>query len=173
MRATLLALVLALPAVAEGPLTPTPESSRSVQRYLASLRLGDTLKEIKTVYPPKRKWSSYKEPGGRLTRINVERSTSKWFPPKVSQLSIGLRFGRLAHVQVVYTVESTRAKPLSELVADLSLMYGEPRRWGETYFWFDSATVIAASYQPLKTTKGVELRTSLELMEKGVFEPFR
>ena len=79
----------------------------------------------------------------------------------------------LVHIQVIYTKEYSRKKPIGELVNDLSLIYGEPRRVDETYFWWDGNTVIAVSDAMMASPdgRGMELRTSLELMEFELFEP--
>ncbi len=166
--------ILSVPQSVDEPSPLAPAGERgSIQRYLASLKLGDTLKQIKLIYPPTRKWSKYREPGGRVKRIIIERGYSKWFPPRVSTIRLGMRRRKLMHIQLIYDRDSSKRKHLSELVVDLSLIYGEPRRWGETYFWFDRSLVIAVSNAKLKTGRGHEFRTSLELMEKGYFEPFR
>ena len=149
--------------------------SAGIQRYLASLRLGDTLEQIQKIYPPKREWSRYREPGGEVVRIIMERGYAEWFPPKVDTIRLGMRRGRLIHVQLIYGKRESRRKPLQEVVKDLSLVYGEPRRSGETYFWFDDSAVIAASNVgvPSGRKQAKELRTSIELMERGYFEPYR
>ena len=148
-------------------------SAIKIQRYLASLRLGDSLKQIEQIYPPSRNWPQHKEPGGKLDRIRIERGYSKWFPPGVRTVSLGMRRGKLVRLKLIYNKVQSREKALGELVLDLSLIYGEPRRYREKYFWWDAKTVLAVYDTPIKTLKGLELRTSLELMEKGYFEPFR
>jgi hypothetical protein len=161
--ALLLTLSLAVPATC----------ASTIQRYLISLKLGDTMKEIHAVYPPKKKWRKSKERNTRLTRILIEKGSSKWFPGNVGAVRLGMRRGKLAHLQVVYNRDYSRKKTVGELVRDYSLIYGEPRRYGDSYFWWDSETVLAVSNAEVKTAKGVEFRTRLELMEKGYFEPFR
>ena len=142
-------------------------------RYLLSLKLGDTIKEIESVYPPKKKWRKYREPGGQVDRILMEAGSAKWFPAKVEELRLGISRGVLVHLQIVYKKEYSQQKPVGELVRDYSLIYGEPRRYGEVYFWWDAQTVLAVSNAEVKTTEGVELRTGLELMEKSYFAGFR
>lgn len=167
--------ILSVPPAGDepSPLAPAGASRGNIQRYLASLKLGDTLKQIELIYPPTRKWSKYREPGGRVKRMIIERGYSKWFPPMVSTIRLGMRRKKLMHIQLIYDRDGSKRKHLSELVVDLSLIYGEPRRWGETYFWLDRSTVIAVSNAQIKAGRGREFRTSLELMEKGYFEPFR
>lgn len=148
-------------------------SAIKLQRYLASLRLGDSLKQIEQIYPPSRNWPQHKEPGGKVDRIRIERGYSKWFPSKVRTVSLGMRRGKLVQLKLIYNKVHSRAKPLGELVVDLSLIYGEPRRYRHKYFWWDAKTVLAVYDTPIKTRSGIELRTSIELMEKRYFEPFR
>lgn len=147
--------------------------AEKIQRYLVSLRLGDTLEDIRVIYPPKREWKKFKEPNGGLDRILIEKGESKWFPTSVETVRLGMREGKLIHLQLIYNKKYSRGKSVGELVVDLSLIYGEPRRYGDLYFWWDRETVLAVSNAHLKTGRGKELRTSLELMEKGHFEPFR
>ncbi|MFH2201728.1 MAG: hypothetical protein ABIJ96_01295 [Elusimicrobiota bacterium] len=151
-----------------------PASAQSsIQRYLASLRLGDGIKQIEMVYPPTRKWQRQKEPKGGVVRIRIEREDSEWFPAKVKTVLLGMRRGRLVHIRLVYDKEYSRQKPFGELAVDLSLIYGEPRRYRESYFWWDSSTVLAVAKAEIKTEKGQELRTSQELMERSYFGPFK
>jgi len=144
-----------------------------LQEYLESLRIGDTLEQIHLIYPPTREWTKYREPGGRVVRMIVERGASKWFPAGIGTLTIGMRRGRLVHIQAVYDREESRRKPLEDMVGDISLMYGEPRRAGETYFWHDGKIVMAASNVQVPNERGgaKEFRTSLELMEQDYFQP--
>lgn len=160
-------------AAAPFPGAPAARATVTVQRYLESLKLGDSMREIELVYPPKRKWTSYRDPRGNLHRVLLDRSLSKYFPIEADTMRLGFRGRRLAHIQVVYTKDYSRKKPLGDLVVDLSLIYGEPRRVEETYFWWDGDTVIAVSDAMMETPDGkaTELRTSLELMEFELFEP--
>ncbi|MFH1725155.1 MAG: hypothetical protein ABII00_11125 [Elusimicrobiota bacterium] len=150
---------------------PASAGSVSIQRYLESLKLGDGLKQIEIVYPPQKKWPKYTEPGGKIVRIEVERGFAKYFPAGTRTIRLRLRRDRLVHIQVIYDKEQSRRKPLDQLVVDLALIYGEPRRAGETYFWWDSGTVVAASYAEVLSGEGEgkALRTSLELMERPYF----
>lgn len=147
----------------------------TIQRYLESLKLGDSITEIEYVFPPKRKWSTYREAAGNLTRVLLDRTQAKFFPIEAESMRLGFRGRRLVHIQVIYSKEYSRKKPLGELVVDLSLIYGEPRRLDETYFWWDASTVIVVSDAMMAAVdgKGMELRTSLELMELELFEPLR
>lgn len=143
-----------------------------IQRYLASLRLGDTIAQIRQIYPPTREWPAYREPGGAL-RLEVRRGYSRWFPPRVGALRMAVRNGQLVHIQLIYDREHTRRKPVGDLAVDLSLVYGEPRRMGGAYFWVDGRSAIVASQAevPYGPAGARELRTSLELMERDYFQP--
>jgi hypothetical protein len=147
----------------------------AIQQYLVSLRLGDNLDQIKMIYPPTQDWPKFREPGGRVVRINIERGYSKWFPPGVATLRLGMRRGRLVHMQVIHDRDESRRKPLEQLVLDLALVYGEPRRSGEAYFWADGSRILAASNAEIATGREeeVEVRTSLELMDEDYYPPLR
>lgn len=167
-RRVFLAAILA-PALFSPPASCAP----SLQRYLSSLKLGDTIKEIEEVYPPKAEWAKEREPDRGLDRILIERDRAKWFPAQARVVRLGMKRGRLVHLQIIYNKEYSRAKSLEELVGDYSLIYGEPRRRGGTYFWWDAETVLALSNAEIKAEKGVELRASVELMDKGYFPALR
>lgn len=170
MRAA--ALLLALVAFLPGPLRAADEEPNPVQRYLESLRLGDYLKEIKIVYPPLREWPSFREPGGKITRFHIERAYAKNFPWDIDALRLGMRWGRLVHIQVVYNERYAKEKPLEKLVLDLSMIYGEPQRRGMVYLWQDKATVLRVFNEESPSADGqaVELKPSIEIYERGVRE---
>lgn len=165
LAAALLAFAAALPlhANAEDD-EPVP-----IQRYLESLRLGDYLKEIQIVYPPLREWPSFKEPGGRITRYHIERSYAKHFPWDIDALRLGIRRGRLVHIQAVYSERYAKEKPVEKIVVDFSLIYGEPTRRGMVYSWQDSSTVLRVfnEEQPSADGRSVELHPSIEIYERG------
>lgn len=150
----------------------------SIQRYLASLELGDTLEVVKQVYPPTADWTAEKLPEEGLSRIVIGRGQAKGLPGQAERLTLDFRRGRLVYLRLVYDSESSRKKPLEEVAVDLSLMYGEAHRSGVSYWWGDSDTVIRVSYEELALGEGderrlrpksVELRTSIELMERKIF----
>ncbi|MFA5140132.1 MAG: hypothetical protein WC728_12950 [Elusimicrobiota bacterium] len=147
----------------------------AIQQYLVSLRLGDTLEQIKMIYPPTQEWPKFREPGGRVVRINIERGYSKWFPPGVATLRLGMRRGRLVHMQLIHDRDESKRKPLEQLVLDLALVYGEPRRSGEAYFWADGSRILAVSNEELPTGREEEreVRTSLELMDEDYYPPLQ
>lgn len=163
LPALLLALVFAGPARADDETPP-------VQRYLMNLQLGDVLKEVQIVYPPLREWPSFREPGGVVTRYHVERNYAKYFPGELETLSLGLHWGRVVHIQAIFDGRHTKNKPLEQMVVELSLIYGEPRRTGMTYYWDDGRTLLRAFNSEIKTPDGraVEIRTTLEIMDSGV-----
>ena len=165
-RAALLAALLALPLRAEVP---------PVQRSLESLKLGDRLENVLIIYPPlpKTDWSKSRELFGGVERIHIQRGQAKYLPDAVESMTLGFRRGRLVTLEVRYGKDFSKKKPLERLVSDLSLEYGEPRRQGETYFWWDAATALVASQvlQPHPSGKGEELRSSLSVMDRAYFRP--
>ena len=171
MRMRPLAVFLALAALLLAGTSPaeTPD----IQRYLGSLRLGDTMEQIRLIYPPTREWRRFREPGGGVVRIIIDRGYSKWFPPRVRTVRLGMRWGRLAHIEMVYDRAETKRKPLEKVVVEYSMMYGEPRRVEGTYFWWDSGAVFAASNAqvPVGRDGAKEVRTSVALMERWYFKP--
>lgn len=167
MRAAFLA-VLALAAQAAPPEIPP------VQRSIESLKLGDKLEHVKLVYPPvpNREWSKSREPFGGVERIHIQRGQAKHLPDAVDFLLLGFKRGRLVTLEVRYGREYSKKRPLHLLVADLSLEYGEPRRQGESYFWWDDSTVLVATQvlQPHPSGDGEELRSSLSVMDRAYFK---
>jgi len=153
----------------------TAYADTDLQRHLESLKLGDDLSTVEQVYPPKKKWSSYTEPGGRTKKVMIKKGQAKYFPLDVDSIDLRLRRGRVVSIKIVYDKKYTRKKPLSEIVKDLSLIYGEPRRYEHTYFWDDGSTVLAAKDARLPTGEEgrYEFRTSLELLERRYFAPLR
>lgn len=170
MRAIAAGLALALAAFAPAPLAADDDDEPvPIQRFLESIRLGDYLREVQTVYPPLREWPSFKEPGKKMTRYHVERSYAKNFPWDIDALRLGFRWGRLALIQVVYNERAGREKPLEKMVVELSLKYGEPSRRGMVYSWQDRRTTLRAfnEEQPSPDGAAVELHPSLEVSERS------
>ncbi|MEK7743792.1 MAG: hypothetical protein AAB578_05340 [Elusimicrobiota bacterium] len=173
---------LLLPAFLLAALPASARQDLAIQRYLASLELGDTLEIVKRVYPPIHEWSVEKLPQEEFSRVVIERGQAKGLPGQMDRLTLDLRRGRLVYMRLVYDADASREKPLGEVVVDLSLMYGEPHRSGVSYWWGDSKTVIRASNEELVQgeaearkvrPKSVELRTSIELMERKIFQTKR
>lgn len=143
---------------------------RAIQRYLVSLKLGDKLEDVRAVYPPRREWTIGRDRKG-MTRLDLERGDARGLPGDMEVLRLTFDSGRLARIQLIYHREAARKKPVHSLVADFSLVYDEPRRTGLVYWWRDSDTVLRISEAELPTPEGSELRPSLELMEKWLFQP--
>ncbi|MFC1679408.1 hypothetical protein ACFL2T_04285 [Elusimicrobiota bacterium] len=157
-----------------------------VQRYLESLLLGDKIEQIEMVYPPKKKWKRERERRSKLERVVLSPQTAKYFPSKGREFHLRMRHKRLVWIQVIYNKEESRRKPLEELVVDLSLVYGEPRRieksdydgtqrGGLMYCWWDRDTALVVSNVELLRERGEtpEMRTSLELMGRSYFSEIR
>lgn len=161
-RSLPLLLLLCAPALAS--------DSPDLPRCWTGLCLGDTIEQVRRIYPPKRDWSSYREPGGEVVRIHVERAYAKAFPPGTETMRLGMSGGRLVHFQLIYDKDASRRMPLDKLVVELSMSYGEPRRVGLRYFWEDGDTVLVArnAEVPSPDGKGSMLRASVELMDAGV-----
>ncbi|HAH08064.1 MAG TPA: hypothetical protein DCM05_16330 [Elusimicrobia bacterium] len=160
---SLLALLLVLSAV--------PASAARIQRLLADLQLGDTRDMVEKVYPPKKTWKVVKDKAG-FERITLVPGDAKGFPETLAELRLTLRRGRLVLIQLVYDEDASRKTPLNELVGELSLAYGEARRAGQAYWWSGSGAVVRARQAELKAPgkeERVELRTSLELMDRDLF----
>ena len=145
-----------------------------IQRYLVHLKLGDDLDEVRRIYPPAQEWPSSMDPRGRVTRYRVERAWAKTFPLKVQILHLGFKKGRLVEIQVVYDEKFSSAKTYETMAGDFSLLYGEPIRSGDRFWWADARTVLrvfpAEIPLPKDGDKAVEWRTSVQIYEKGVFE---
>ena len=164
----LAALLAVLPASAQ-----PPEGTPPIQRYLGGLHLGDTLEDVQRIYPPARKWPSYVEPRGRVMRIRVERDYAKSFPSAVQTLWLGFSKGRLAEIQLVYDTRFSSKKPAEVIAGDLALIYGDPRHSNDKFWWSDGRTVLRVFYAELSALKdgaqSVELRTSIQILERGLF----
>ncbi len=163
-------LVLLLPLLA--PLRA--EEDIAIQRYLAYLYLGDSLEDIQRVYPPAQEWPSYVEPRGKVTRLRVERGLAKSFPKNVDVMWLGMKKDRLVEIQLLYNASFSRGKSPEAWASDLSLDYGEPKRNDTKFWWTDGKTVLRVFYANVPVIKdgreGVELRTSIQVMEHGLFQ---
>jgi hypothetical protein len=170
VRALLLAL-LVLPAwtsvrADDGDETP-------VQRYLVSLQLGDSLEEVRRVYPPADEWPALETRGG-VTRYRVTRMMAKAFPSKVETLYVGFRKGRLVEIEIVYDEKKSRASPINKLAGEYALIYGEPRRSGGNRFWWsDGKTVLRLFHAdvpiPGDGKNAVAWRTAVQVFDEGLF----
>lgn len=170
MRALLLLALLAAPVLADdedGNVDPP-----AIQRYLAELHLGDSMKEVKRIYPPTQEWPAYVDPRGRVTRYRVEREWAKSFPAWTQAMMLGFKRGSLVDIQIIYTAKRTSEKSGEELAREFSLTYGEGGRSGSKFWWSDSRTVLRVFPVEVPTVldgvKGVELRLSLEISDKDL-----
>jgi hypothetical protein len=170
MRAPLAgALFLLLAAVPAG----SQDEDVSIQRHLVDLHLGDALKDVQLVYPPAQEWPSQEHRRVRVRRLRVERGAAKSFPTDAQTLWLGFRRGRLVDIQVVYNARFSRRKSAERLARDLALVYGEPGRSGDKFWWTDGRTVLRVfpAELPARTGAGpsVELRTAVQLIERDLF----
>jgi hypothetical protein len=170
VRPLLLLALLAVPAVAYNDYDDPPP----IQRYLAELELGDSLKDVQRIYAPAHPWSSHIEPRGRVTRYRVERSAAKSFPLWAQELVLGFKRGRLVDIQVIYDAERSRKKTFEDLARDISLTYGEGERSGNKFWWVDGNTVMRVFPVEVPTLKdgvsGAEWRTSFQILEKDLYK---
>ncbi|MBI3551095.1 MAG: hypothetical protein HY077_01140 [Elusimicrobia bacterium] len=173
MRARLPAAILvSLLASARAPAQDADEPV-SMQRTFVNLSLGDTLEQIQMIYPPAQEWPSFVEPRAHVKRYRVERTFTKYPAPHTDTMWLGLKRGRLVEVQLIYTAAYTRTKSVDALASDLALTYGEPRSNGGKFWWSDGKTVLRVFYAEVPVLKdggaGVELRTSIQLLQAGLF----
>jgi hypothetical protein len=158
-------LMAAAPAVCQ-------DETPSIQRALAGLHLGDTLEDVQRVYPPAQEWPSQEERRVHVTRLRVVRESAKSFPPDAQVLWLGLRHGRLVDIQIIYDARFSRRKSAERLTQDLALVYGEPRRSSDKFWWTDGRTVLRVFDAELPSQpdsqQSVELSTSVQLMERDL-----
>ena len=166
LAASLIPFLAALPAASQ-------DETASIQRHLADLHLGDTLEDVQLIYPPAQEWPAQEERRVRVTRLRVEREAAKSFPADAQTLWLGLRRGRLVDIQLIYDARFSRRRPAERLAQDLALIYGEPRRSNEKFWWTDGRTVLRVFDAELPARPGseqsVELRTSVQLIERDLF----
>lgn len=166
-------------AIGLGLLAPlcAPGSSQedvvSIQRSLADLHLGDSIEDVQLIYPPAQEWPAQEERRVRVTRLRVERGAAKSFPADAQVLWLGLRRGRLVDIQLIYDARFSRRRPAERLAQDLALIYGEPRRSNEKFWWTDGRTVLRVFDAELPARPGaqrsVQLRTSVQILERDLF----
>jgi len=171
MRALLFLALLAAPALAGDDGYEDPPA---IQRYLAELQLGDSLEDVQRIYPPAQDWPSHIDPRGRVTRYRVERGYAKSFPLWTHAMLLGFKRGRLVDIHVIYNSKRSGEKTAEGLARDLSLTYGEGERSGDKFWWTDSSTVIRVFPVEVPTFKdgerGVEWRTSIQVLEKSLYK---
>lgn len=169
MRLLLLALLALAPASAFAD-----DEDIAIQRKLGRLYLGDSLKDIKRLYKPSQEWPSYLEPRGRVNRIRVERPYLKTPDSKIDTMWLGMKRGNLVEIQLIYDAAATRAKSVEALAGEWAVIYGEPRLTEGRFWWSDGKTVLRVFYAEVPVLegggRGIELRTSIQLMDAGLFE---
>lgn len=167
MRGLLAALLLAAAPAFAG-------SDEPIRPDMAGLRLGDTLDEVQSIYPPATDWPSWIDPRGRVKRYKVERAMAKAFPTWTSVMNLGFRRGRLVEIQLIYSAERTRQRPHEELAADYSLKYGEPQREDARFWWSDGSVVLRVFPAEIPVVrdgqKAVEWRTSEQVLVEGLYK---
>lgn len=171
MRACLLALLL-LPAFPSGVRADEGDETVTIQRYLVSLQLGDSLEEVRRVYPPASEWPVVDKRGG-ITRYRVERSLAKAFPSHVETLFVGFKKGRLVEIQVVYDKKRSGDWTVNKLAGEYALVYGESRRSGNRFWWSDGKTVMRVFHSDVPLAQdgknAVAWRTAVQIFDEGVF----
>ncbi len=169
MRA-LLAAVLIPALLVCGARAQDEEEPVKVERYLVHLTLGDALEDIQRVFPPASEWPITAEPRTKVKRYRIERAATKYPAPHTDIMWLGLKHGGLVEIQLIYTAAYTRTKSVDSLARDLALTYGEPHSNGSKFWWSDGRTVLRVFYAEVPGKDGgVELRTSLQLLEAKLF----
>lgn len=166
MSAALLAALLAWAP----PARAQEEERAPVIRHLEGVRLGFYLKEVREVYPPLREWPSFKEPGTKLTRYQLERAYAKNFPRQLDTLRLAFKWGQLVRVQAIYSERRSKEEPLEKLVVRYSMRYGEPKRRGMVYSWQDGKTVLRVFNEEISSAgkAAVEMRPCVEIYDQGL-----
>lgn len=175
MRRLLLAvLLLTVPASAQ---LEEEDELPELPRYLAHLHLGDGLKQLKLLYPPAVDWVGVRMPKGGVTRFTIRRDQAKKFPTEAEILNIGMRWGNIVEIQVIYHEAFTRRKSAEQLAAELSLQFGPFKRNETRYWWADGDTVLRVSNHPLPVLKdgkeAREFRTAIQVMNRSLFREDR
>ena len=159
-------LLAAAPAVSQ-------EETPAIKRALAGLHLGDALEDVQRIYPPAQEWPAQEVRRVRVTRLRVEREGAKSFPADAQVLWLGLRRGRLVDIQLIYDARYSRLKSAERLAQDLALVYVEPHRSNDKFWWTDGRTVLRVFDAELPAQPGsqrsVELHTSVQILERDLF----
>ena len=169
MRALLLALLI-LP-VCRAARADENEEATPIQRYMVSLQLGDNIEEVRRTYPPAQEWPSVETRGG-VTRYRVERSMAKAFPSHVATFFLGFKKGKLVEIQVVYDEKKSRAQTAEKLAGEYALVYGEPRRSGDRFWWSDGSTILRVFPAELPIVQdgahAVAWRTAVQIFNRSL-----
>lgn len=151
------------------------DEDSSVQRYLIHLHLGESLRQVQQLYAPAQDWPSYMEPRGHVKRVRVERAYLKKPDPHVETMWFGFKRNSLVEIQLIYDRDYSRSKTAEQLAGDWALIYGEPKRTDDgRYYWADGSTVLTVFNAEVPALQGqeqaVELRTSIRLIDRGLWE---
>ena len=149
------------------------EEPPAIQRSLAGLSLGDSLKDVQRRYPPTQEWPAVVERRGRVRRLRVERQFAGSFPANVQTIWLGFRKSRLAEIQLIYDLNFSRRKSAEALAQDMALVYGDPRRSSDKFWWSDGHTVLRVFNAELasveRDSRSTALRTSIQIIEQELF----
>jgi hypothetical protein len=149
-------------------------SDEPIRQNMAGLRLGDTLEDVQSIYPPATDWPSVVDPRGHVKRYKVERGMAKAFPTWTSIMNLGFKRGKLVEIQLIYDAARTRAMPHEELASEYSLRYGEPQREDARFWWSDGSVVLRVFPAEIPAVhdgvQAVEWRTSEQLVQEGLYK---
>jgi hypothetical protein len=168
------ALLLALLIVPAAPAARAQEDDEavSIQRYLVDVQLGDGLESVRRVYPPAQEWPSTVDERTGVTRYRVSRGTAKEFPARVETIFFGFKKGRLAEIEVIYDAKKSNAETVEKLAGEYALVYGEPKRSGDRFWWTDGRTVMRVFPAEVPITKdgdkAVSWRTAVQIFDHGL-----
>jgi hypothetical protein len=171
VRALLLALLI-LPAFPSARAQEEDEEAPKLQRYLVDVQLGDGIEEVRRVYPPATDWPATEQANAGVTRYKLERGTTKVFPPRVQTLYLGFKRDRLVEIEVVYDEKKSHAQTVEKVAGQYSLVYGEPKRSDDRFWWSDGRTVLRVFPAEIPILKdgehAVEWRTAVQVFEQGL-----
>jgi hypothetical protein len=172
MRALLFVLML-LPAFSAARAEDDEaEEAPAIQRYLEHIQLGDSISQVKRVYPPATDWPGTDQVNSGVTRYKLERGTTKVFPARVETLYLGFKRDRLVEIEIVYDEKRSRAQTVEKLAGEYALVYGEARRSDERFWWSDGRTVLRVFPAEIPIKKdgahAVEWRTAVQVFERGL-----
>jgi hypothetical protein len=150
-------------------------SEDSIQRHLGGVRLGQWFGTVRKKFGAIGQWPSQEDKKTGLMRYRVERAAAKNLDPNVDVVYLSFDGHSLVEIQLIYDAAYTKTKSSEELAADWSLIYGQPRRGVDgRYAWDDGKTLLRvfdAEVPRGPDKKGVELRTSMQMMESDLLEP--
>lgn len=174
MRRILAAALLVL-AGTLAPARADDDEDVVIPRHLNYLYLGDTLEDVQKIFVPAQEWPSYREPRHRVNRIRIERSFLKKPERDVDVMWLGMRRNRLVELQLIYDARATRRRSVDAVVREMSQRFGDPACEDGRCWWSDGKTVMRVFYAEVPAnnedgTRGVELRTSIQLAEAWLFE---